>query len=111
MAEEEDRDISEVCLLDLEGEEDWWESVGLCKGVMDLSMGGRRGAEDRGTAGIGGCDSVGMAVAGSGAICGAVSMAREPRTVEMTAVASKVGDGGAGGVASARVAVSDKGVD
>ena len=104
MAEEEDRDIWEVCLLDLEGEEDWWESVDLCRGV-------RSGAEDRGTAGIGGCDSVGMAVTGSGAICGVVSMAREPRTVEMTAVASRVGDGGAGGVASARVADSDKVVD
>ena len=104
MAEEEDRDISGDCLLDLEGEEDWWESVDLCRGV-------RSGAEDRGMAGIGGCDSVGMAVTGSGAICGVVSMEREPRTLEMTAVASKVGDGGAGGVASARVAASDKGVD
>ena len=37
-----------------------------------------------------------------------VSMAREPRTLEMMAVASTVGDGGAGGVASARVADSDK---
>ena len=111
MAEDEDRDNSEVCLLDLEGEEDWRESVGLCRGVRVPSMGGRSGAEDSGTAGIGGCDSVSVAVTGSGAICGAVSMAREPRTVEMTAVASRVGDGGAGGVASARVAVSDKGVD
>ena len=104
VAEEEDRDISGVCLLDLEGEEDWRESVDLCRGV-------RSGAEDRGTAGIGGCDSVGMAVTGSGAICGVVSMARDPRTVEMMAVASTVGDGGAGGVASARVADSDKGVE
>ena len=90
--------------MDFDGEEDWWESVDLCRGV-------RSGAEDRGTAGIGGCDSVGMAVTGSGAICGVVSMARDPRTVEMMAVASMVGDGGAGGVASARVADSDKGVE
>ena len=76
----------------------------MCRGV-------RSGAEDRGTAGIGGCDSVGMAVTGSGAICGVVSMAREPRTVEMMAVASMGGDGGAGGVASARVADSDTGVE
>ena len=74
MAEDEDRDNSEVCLLDLEGDKDWRESVGLCRGV-------RSGAEESGTAGIGGCDSVGMAVTGSGAICGVVSMAREPRTV------------------------------
>ena len=38
-------------------------------------------------------------------------MARDPRTVEMMAVASMGGDGGAGGVASARVADSDKGVE
>ena len=111
VAEEEDRVISVDCLLDLEGEEDWWKSVDLCRGVRVPSMGGRRGAEDSGTAGIGGCDSVSVAVTGSGAICGVVSMAREPRTVEMTAVASMVGEGGAGGVASARVAISDMGVD
>ena len=104
MAEEEDRGISGECLLGSEGEDDWWESVDLCSGV-------RSRAEDRGTAGMGGWDSVGMVVTGSGAICGVASMARDPRTSEMMAVASVVGEGRAGGVASARVADSDTGVE
>ena len=87
-----------------EGEEDWWESVDLCRGV-------RSRAEDRGTAGIGGCDSVGMVVTGSGTICGVVSMARDPRTLEMMAEASTGGVDVAGVVASARVAISDTGVE
>ena len=58
-----------------------------------------------------------MAVAGNGAICGGsedvggVSSAREPRTVDMTAVASIGSAGGARDVASARVAISDTGVE
>ena len=58
-----------------------------------------------------------MAVAGSGAICGGsedvggVSSAREPRTVDMTAVASMGSVGAMEDVASARVATSDMGVD
>ena len=81
------------------------------------SVGSRSGAEESGTARIGGGDSVGMAVAGSGAICGGsedvggVSSAREPRTVEMTAVASIGSAGAMEDVASARVATSDMGVD
>ena len=104
MAEEEDREISGECLLGLEGDDDWWESVDLCSGV-------RSGAEDRGTAGMGGWDAVVMVVTGSGAICGVVSMARDPRTVEMMAVASMGGEDEAGVVASARVADSDTGVE
>ena len=58
---------------------------------------------------------MGMAVAGSGAICGGsqdvggVSSAREPRTVDMTAVASIRSAGGARDVASAGVATTDTG--
>ena len=58
-----------------------------------------------------------MAVAGSGDICGGgevcgVSSAREPRTEDMTAVASTVvGAGGVEDVARAGVATSDTGVD
>ena len=117
MAEEEDRENSGVGSLVFVGEDDWWESMGWCRGVRDPSIGGRSGAEDSGTARIGGCDSVGMVVASSGAICGgredvgAVSSAREPRTVDMTAVASMGSAGAMEGVASARVAASDMGVD
>ena len=81
------------------------------------------GAEDSGITKIGGRDSVGVAVIGNGAIgggvddlcgvvgVGVVSSAREPRTVDMTAVASMGSAGGAEDVASARVAASDMGVD
>ena len=76
-------------------------------------------AEDSGITKIGGRDSVGVAVTGNRAIDGGgedfsgvfgvlvVSLAREPRTVDMTAVASMVGAGGAVDVASAGVATSD----
>ena len=60
---------------------------------------------------MGGWDAVVMVVTGSGAICGVVSMARDPRTVEMMAVASMGGEDEAGVVASARVADSDTGVE
>ena len=54
MAEEEERDISGVGSLDLEGEDDWRESVGWCRGVWVTSMGGRSGEEERGNTKIGG---------------------------------------------------------
>ena len=83
---------------------------------------GSRGAEERGITRMGGLAYADVAVTGSGTIggggedfCGVggvavVSSAREPRTVDMTAVASMVGAGGVADVASAGVATSDTGV-
>ena len=68
VAKEEERDISGVGSLDLEGEDDWREFVGWCSGVEVTAVDGINGAEERGKTKMGGLASVDVAVTGSGAI-------------------------------------------
>ena len=104
----------ELCLED---EERW-------SGVAVIAKEVEGGAEAIGSRSWGGSTDAGVAgveVTGSGAMGGggedvygvggvAVSSAREPKTVDMTAVASMVAAGGAAEVATAGVATSDTGV-
>ena len=119
-----DADYCWVGALGLAGEELCFEDEERWSGVTVIAKEVEGGAEAIGSRSWGGSTAAGVAgveVMGSGAmgeggddVCGAgivaESSAREPRTVEMTRLASMGAGYGAEDVTTARVATSDTGV-